>query len=199
MNKELEQAMALREEAKNLLKLVRDTNQESKERQASVRDLLDETREMHCQMLLGQRRVSLALTNLLPKATAESLALRNGNFITFIDTSSAAGDLVGLNGEIDNALRNRDIYDIVHAINVLAMANTDVVDVNTAFFSESRVFCVRFFTKNESKPLYTEEVNLECDNALQELLAIESQLTELIIEAREAAEARATEQAEVKA
>ncbi|MBJ6923085.1 hypothetical protein JG643_20320, partial [Vibrio cholerae] len=89
MNKELEQAMALREEAKNLLKLVRDTNQESKERQASVRDLLDETREMHCQMLLGQRRVSLALTNLLPKATAESLALRNGNLITFIDTSSA--------------------------------------------------------------------------------------------------------------
>ncbi|ELP3385490.1 hypothetical protein R1W35_000900 [Vibrio cholerae] len=206
MNKELEQAMALREEAKNLLKLVRDTNQESKERQASVRDLLDETREMHCQMLLGQRRVSLALTNLLPKATAESLALRNGNFITFIDTSSAAGDLVGLNGEIDNALRNRDIYDIVHAINVLAMANTDVLFIFTKFSAHVNAFEVyavspQLLLSGETpyKRLIDKTVYLHWDNALKRLLAIESQLTELIIEAREAAEAKATEQAEVKA
>ncbi|NOF48234.1 hypothetical protein [Vibrio cholerae] len=206
MNKELEQAMALREEAKNLLKLVRDTNQESKERQASVRDLLDETREMHCQMLLGQRRVSLALTNLLPKATAESLALRNGNFITFIDTSSAAGDLVGLNGEIDNALRNRDIYDIVHAINVLAMANTDVVFIFTQFSAHVQGFEVyaispqAYYSHDAPYPrLINKTVYLHWDNALERLLAIESQLTEMIIEAREAAEAKATEQAEVKA
>ncbi|ELJ8475352.1 hypothetical protein RUL07_001892 [Vibrio cholerae] len=206
MNKELEQAMALREEAKNLLKLVRDTNQESKERQASVRDLLDETREMHCQMLLGQRRVSLALTNLLPKATAESLALRNGNFITFIDTSSAAGDLVGLNGGIDNALRNRDIYDIVHAINVLAMANTDVVHVFTEFGPHINQFCVNVYGVHQDyisnpfiKPLMKELVFLADNEALEKILSIESQLTELIIEAREAAEAKATEQAEVKA
>ncbi|NOF88422.1 hypothetical protein [Vibrio cholerae] len=170
MNKELEQAMALREEA---------------------REMLAQSRVMHEVTLSNQRQVTLAVSTLLPRPMIVEIKVNQ--------QEGEAEKVANFAEDMAASMRIRDVYDIVHAINVLAMANADVVDVNTAFFSESRVFCVRFFTKNESKPLYTEEVNLGCDNALQELLAIESQLTELIIEAREAAEARATEKAEVKA
>ncbi|APF80456.1 hypothetical protein EFU61_04340 [Vibrio cholerae] len=181
MNKELEQAMALREEAREALALARQFNEESKNRQQESAGLLKKCR---------------SIIEMVNNPQYEAVYAK-GKCWGHVDLGPQ-GQLKIFN-KPNPAPMERDIYDIVHAINVLAMANTDVVDVNTAFFSERRVFCVRFFTKNESKPLYTEEVSLDCDNALQELLAIESQLTELIIEAREAAEAKATEQAEVKA
>lgn len=107
--------------------------------------------------------------------------------------------------EPDSALKNRDIYDIVHAINVLAMANTDVLFIFTNFSAHVNAFEVyavspQLFLSGETpcKRLIDKTVYLHWDNALERLLAIESQLTELIIEAREAAETKATEQAEVK-
>lgn len=103
-------------------------------------------------------------------------------------------------------MRSRDVYDIVHAINVLAMANTDVLFIFTNFSAHVNAFEVyavspQSFLSGETtyKRLIDKTVYLHWDNALERLLAIESQLTELIIEAREAAEAKATEQAEVKA
>ncbi|MGL4193215.1 MAG: hypothetical protein ACRCRU_11770 [Vibrio sp.] len=206
MNAELEQAKALREEAKELLQLVRDVNQESKERHASARDLLNETREMHCQMLLGQRRLSCTLSTLLPKDVAESIALEKGSFISVVDSGSAAEQLVDLNSKIEAAFKNRGIFDIVHAINVLAIANTDVLHIFTRFaghVNSVEVYALSAETiysdGYRQERLLSGEVRLDEDNSLESLLAIESQLTELIIEAREDAEAKAQEQAEVKA
>ncbi|EIO3967740.1 hypothetical protein LQK33_000501 [Vibrio vulnificus] len=100
----------------------------------------------------------------------------------------------------------RDIHDIVHAINVLAMANTDVLHVFVNFsghVNNLEVYAHRGDTEyKDDEPkvrLLGERVRLDKDNALERLLSIESQLTELIIEAREAAETKAPEQAEVKA
>nr|ELY5254421.1 hypothetical protein [Vibrio cholerae] len=110
--------------------------------------------------------------------------------------------------QIKSCLRpeHRDIHDIVHAINVLAMVNTDVLFIFTQFSAHVQGFEVyaispqAYYSHDAPYPrLINKTVYLHWDNALERLLAIESQLTELIIEAREAAEAKATEQAEVKA
>ncbi|HFG2175872.1 TPA: hypothetical protein ACGF8G_003278 [Vibrio cholerae] len=110
--------------------------------------------------------------------------------------------------QIKSCLRpeHRDIHDIVHAINVLAMANTDVLHIFTRFaghVNSVEVYALSAETiysdGHPQERLLSERVRLDEDNALESLLAIESQLTELIIEAREAAVNPATEQAEVKA
>ncbi|QIS00594.1 hypothetical protein [Vibrio diabolicus] len=93
---------------------------------------------------------------------------------------------------------HRDIHDIVHAINLLAMANTDVINVFADFSGHINCFRVDADPKStvyeEGVPrvrLMREYVYLDHDGALEKLLSIESQLTELIIEAREEAEAKA--------
>lgn len=112
----------------------------------------------------------------------EVLHMSNGSSITF------------LNNE------NRDIYDVIHAINVLAMSNTDVIKVFTRFDGNSNSLDVSAFdvstdwSDQESKKdrLLDETIYLNIEpNPLRKLLFIESQLTELVIEAREAAEAKA--------
>ena len=85
----------------------------------------------------------------------------------------------------------RDEHDIVHAINVLAMSNADVIDVTIDFMGNLNRFYVRVFNKTEYIPSYRGEVAMGSEDALKTLLSIESQLTELIIEAREEAEAKA--------
>lgn len=96
----------------------------------------------------------------------------------------------------------RDIHDIVHAINVLAMANTDVLHVFVSFFGHvskldiyANAASARYIWGEEDKPVFSQSVYLGKDDTLEKLLSIESQLTELIIEAREAAETKAPEQA----
>ncbi|ELO1828445.1 hypothetical protein QXB71_003701 [Vibrio cholerae] len=159
MNKELEQAMALREEAQEALALARQFNEESKNRQQESAGLLKKCRSI----------------------------------IEMVNNPNPAP-------------MERDIYDIVHAINVLAMANTDVVFIFTQFSAHVQGFEVyaispqAYYSHDAPYPrLINKTVYLHWDNALERLLAIESQLTELIIEAREAAVTPATEQAEVKA
>ncbi|MDW2117437.1 hypothetical protein R7R25_02295 [Vibrio sp. 2026] len=99
----------------------------------------------------------------------------------------------GLNSE-------REVFGIVNAINALAMANTDVVHVFTEFAPHINQFCVNVYGVSQDyisnpciKPLIQELVFLADNEALEKLLLIESQLTELIIEAREEAEANARE------
>ncbi|EJN6711923.1 hypothetical protein [Vibrio vulnificus] len=93
----------------------------------------------------------------------------------------------------------RDIHDIVHAINVLAMTNTDVLHVFVRFSGHVNELHVRACAIESeyigSRPEYffNESVYLEKEDALELLLLIESQLTELIIEAREAAETKTKE------
>lgn len=93
---------------------------------------------------------------------------------------------------------NRDVLDIVNAINALAIANTDVIHIFTSFSGHVEKINVRVnsadvcYQKEESySHLMTSDVWLNDADALEKLLSIESQLTELIIEAREEAEAKA--------
>ena len=91
---------------------------------------------------------------------------------------------------------DREVFDIVNAINALAMANTDVIHVFTGFSGHINTFNVtanRADTDYQSSrpisQLLNEHVRLNKKDALEQLLFIEGQLTELIIEAREEAEA----------
>ncbi len=177
MNKELEQAMALREEA---------------------REMLAQSRVMHEVTLSNQRQVTLAVSTLLPRPLIVDMT---------VDISEAEAEKLATFAEdMAASMRIRDVYDIVHAINVLAMANTDVVFIFTQFSAHVQGFEVyaispqAYYSHDAPYPrLINKTVYLHWDNALERLLAIESQLTELIIEAREAAVTPATEQAEVKA
>ncbi|EMK6958975.1 hypothetical protein V9J82_000195 [Vibrio cholerae] len=177
MNKELEQAMALREEA---------------------REMLAQSRVMHEVTLSNQRQVTLAVSTLLPRPMIVDMT---------VDISEAEAEKLATFAEdMAASMRIRDVYDIVHAINVLAMANTDVLHIFTNFSGHVNELEVQAMSAEtvykDGHPqvrLLSEQVWLGRDNALERLLAIESQLTELIIEAREAAVTPATEQAEVKA
>lgn len=111
-------------------------------------------------------------------------------------------ELVGCNNNPPDSVKSRDVHDIVHAINVLAMANTDVLHIFVNFSGHVNNLEVYAnsaeteYTDDQPKArLLSELVRLYKDNALEKLLSIESQLTELIIEAREAAETKAPEQA----
>ena len=92
---------------------------------------------------------------------------------------------------------DREVFDIVNAINALAMANTDVIHVFTDFSGHVDNFKVYAnpantdYQSNGYRKLLNEEVRLKDKDALEQLLFIEGQLTELIIEAREQAEAKA--------
>ncbi|EMA3786713.1 hypothetical protein U2U65_001273 [Vibrio cholerae] len=177
MNKELEQAMALREEA---------------------REMLAQSRVMHEVTLSNQRQVTLAVSTLLPRPLIVDMT---------VDISEAEAEKVANFAEdMAASMRIRDVYDIVHAINVLAMANTDVLHVFVSFLGHvskldiyANAATAKYIWGEEDKPVFRQSVYLGKDNALERLLAIESELTELIIEAREAAVTPATEQAEVKA
>ncbi|AMG01930.2 hypothetical protein [Vibrio mimicus] len=160
MNKELEQAMA------QLMAM----SEEAKAALGTARNDLKELAELKKQSseLLNE---CLQLAELGPKSKFKQIC------------------------EPDSALKNRDIYDIVHAINVLAMANTDVLHIFTHFSGHVNELEVQAMSAEtvykDGHPqvrLLSEQVWLGRDNALDRLLAIESQLTELIIEAREAAE-----------
>ncbi|HCG8740343.1 TPA: hypothetical protein NJ565_000280 [Vibrio parahaemolyticus] len=91
---------------------------------------------------------------------------------------------------------NREVLDIVNAINALAMANTDVLHVMVEFAGHVNALDVRVnhvatnYGDANRTALMNVCVYLDEEDALQKLLAAESQLTELIIEAREEAEAK---------
>ncbi|HGE5978343.1 hypothetical protein ACVTD8_16900 [Vibrio cholerae] len=166
MNKELEQAMALREEA---------------------REMLAQSRVMHEVTLSNQRQVTLAVSTLLPLPMIVEMKVNQ--------QEGEAEKVANFAEDMAASIRIRDVYDIVHAINVLAMANTDVLHIFTRFaghVNSVEVYALSAETiysdGHPQERLLSERVRLDEDNALESLLAIESQLTELIIEAREAEE-----------
>ncbi|EKF9436972.1 hypothetical protein [Vibrio cholerae] len=166
MNKELEQAMALREEA---------------------REMLAQSRVMHEVTLSNQRQVTLAVSTLLPRPMIVEMKVNQ--------QEGEAEKVANFAEDMAASMRIRDVYDIVHAINVLAMANTDVLHIFTRFaghVNSVEVYALSAETiYSDGYPqerLLSERVRLDEDNPLESLLAIESELTELIIEAREAAD-----------
>lgn len=90
---------------------------------------------------------------------------------------------------------NREVLDIVNAINALAISNQDVIEIHTGFVASVNWFEASVFAKgckyaDSDVSLFCSRVRLVEEDAGTQLLAIESEITELIIEAREAAEAK---------
>lgn len=177
----LEQANATMAEAREVLK----KSEENLEKSQSINEV----------MMVQNRRLGFALSSLLPKpylvgidlarSEQEQVMMSDGQILGFIES-----------------FEHRDVFDVIHAINVLAMANTDVLHVFVSFQGHVNSVEVRVNPANtdyqsyEPHPLMlNERVYLNRKEPLEKLLSIESQLTELIIEAREQAEAKA----EVKA
>ncbi|MFA0113555.1 hypothetical protein AB4407_07685 [Vibrio sp. 10N.261.46.E11] len=176
-----EQAIKLNQESKQF----RD---EALEALSESRELLNKTIRFNDQASANQRRIAFAVSSLLPKH------LRNDFNLNEADIENTAAVSRGNVEEI----QKREIFDIVHAINVLAMANADVIHVFTEFAPHINQFCVNvygvsqdFITNPSTKPLIQELVFLADNEALEKLLSVESQLTELIIEAREASVTKA--------
>ncbi|NNN99064.1 hypothetical protein FKQ62_06195 [Vibrio sp. B1-2] len=171
-------------EAREALKVAKESVAIAKELNEDTRDQLRQTREMHEMMLTNQRRVCMAFSSLLPQPIRIEF--------TAPLTSENIKDEAQ---QISKAIANRDIYDVIHAINVLALSNNDVIQVFTDLDCHSnsfRVWAVHISTdwsdeESKKERLLNEDVYLSIEpNPLKKLLFIESQLTELIIEAREA-------------
>ncbi|WP_063344693.1 hypothetical protein [Vibrio jasicida] len=125
----------------------------------------------------------------------DSLSKVNGGMFF----SNHPAEALALKQKLFNGLNTkREVLDIVNAINALAIANTDVIHVFTSFSGHVSKFSVHanaadtcYQEGHSYIRLISENVWLDDEDVLEKLLSIESQLTELIIEAREEAEAKA--------
>lgn len=171
---ELEQSKELRDEARELFKQSREN--------------LSKSIRFSDQALINQRRLVLAMSNLLP-----------GKYHVELSSELTEDEKVAtFASDMANNIKNREIFDIVHAINVLAMANTDVLHVFVCFLGHVNKLEVnandvtsKYQWGETDISVFRQSVYLHKEGALETLLSIESQLTELIIEAREKSEAKA--------
>ncbi|MFA0715724.1 hypothetical protein AB4622_06865 [Vibrio splendidus] len=123
----------------------------------------------------------------------ESLSkVRGGLFV-----SNQPAEVLALKQKLMSGLNaDREVFDIVHAINVLAMANADVIHIFTRYSAHVNRLSVdveplttNYYSCNgKREKLLMDDVRIDEEDALEQLLSIESKLTELIIEAREEAE-----------
>ncbi|MEZ8651704.1 hypothetical protein AB6D92_22375 [Vibrio splendidus] len=177
---EREQAIKLNQESKQF----RD---EALEALNESRELLNKTIRFNDQASANQRRIAFAVSSLLPERLRNDFNL---NEVDIEHTAAVSRDNV-------EEIQKREIFDIVHAINVLAMANADVIYIFTHFMGHVNTLEVsadhistNYQEESRREPkLLRERLKLSKEGALEKLLSIESQLTELIIEAREEAEA----------
>lgn len=176
---------------------------QAKELHAEAVEMLRQSRQMHDLTMSNQRSLVYALSCLVPKHMVTMTA-------TLSEQPENVAEQIADNARcVQEAIEKREAYDIVHAINVLAMANTDILNINTQFRGNSNLFIVRVRPLSVVSPegddyqpqpvVYRGEVSLidgfyvGCptgDCHVERLLKIESELTELIIESREAAEAK---------
>lgn len=169
--------------------------EQSKELRDEARELLEQSREnlsksirFSDQALINQRRLALAMSNLLP-----------GKYHVELSSELTEEEKVAtFASDMANNINNREVFDIVHAINVLAISNTDVLHVFISFLGHVNKLDVyaneataKYQWRESDIPVFSQSVYLDKEGALEKLLSIESQLTELIIEAREKAEAKA--------
>ncbi|MGF1764828.1 hypothetical protein [Aliivibrio kagoshimensis] len=173
-----------------------DINVEANEALTQARNVLNQSevnleksRVMNDLLLSQNRKLMQAFINLLPQENRFDLAVEG----------DALEQLEHDNEFMLEAMRQRDVYDIVHAINVLAMANTDVIHIATDFAAHINWFHVRvsptttdYLDKNRPEDrLLRECVDMGEEEALEKLLLIESKITELIIDARDEADKKA--------
>ena len=198
MNTELKQANEVLAEAREVLK----KSQENLNKSLKANDLA----------LVQHRKLAYALSCLVhPFNTMKPLSddeieqlqqsLKNipSLPLEFVpkETVFASGQMIGFVDSSYERLEQREVYDIVNAINVLAMANADVIHIFTRYQGHVDRFFISVekvetdYSNINRQYLFNDDVSLKDESSLEELLSIESQLTELIIEAREEAEAKA--------
>ncbi|MFW1315348.1 hypothetical protein ACEWBY_09200 [Vibrio parahaemolyticus] len=167
---------------------------QAKELHAEAAEMLRQSRQMHDLTMSNQRSLVYALSCLVPKHMVTMTATDS---FTLKLAENVAEQIADNARCVQEAIEKREAYDIVHAINVLAMANTDVLHVMVEFAGHVNALDVRVnhvatnYGDANRTALMDVYVHLDEEDALQKLLAVESQLTELIIEAREEAEAKA--------
>ncbi|WP_447075840.1 hypothetical protein [Vibrio alginolyticus] len=178
---ELEQAIKLNQESKQF----RD---EAREALSESRELLNKTIRFNDQANINQRRIALAVSSLLPKSLRNDFNLNEADIE---NTATVSRDNV-------EVIRKREMLDILHAINVLAVTNHDIIHIFVNYAAHMNCLAVFAFPPEHDyengdnrERDFDKTVWLNGPKALEQLLSIESQLTELIIEAREEAEAKA--------
>ncbi|PJC85325.1 hypothetical protein CSW98_15980 [Vibrio sp. HA2012] len=190
-NTVLEQANEVLAEARKVLK----KSEENLDKSIRASDLaLSKTRELaHALSCLSKPMMTLA-----PMSEEEEHQLKEK-----LKSVSSRYQPVLMNGCVHGYVespKERDVYDVIHAINVLALSNADVIQVFVDIDGNAKVVSVwavdistDWSDKEASKErLLSEMIYLRHEpNPLEKLILIESQLTDLIIEAREQAEAKA--------
>lgn len=198
---DLEQANAVLAEARAVLK----KSEENLQKSIKANDLaLVQHRELAYALscLVHPLHTMTPLSELEEEELKQKLMQIPTQPLTFVPNEPVfvRGRLCGFVDCGDKHVEHREVYDIVNAINVLAMANTDVLLVRTTFLPDQSELVVSVEAKFKWQTfgvglLKVEKaggkVSLRNESALEELLSIESKLTELIIEAREEAEAQA--------
>ncbi|MBY7943956.1 hypothetical protein LZS97_03745 [Vibrio fluvialis] len=168
---------------------------------------LEKTKVIHDSTLCQSREIAYALSCLsAPMLTVQPMSeAEEQELLDKMKDMSPRFQPVLINGLCHGVVESRveskekrDVYDVIHAINVLAMANTDVIHVFISFSGHVEKFSVHanapdtcYQKGNQHINLMDEYVWLDGKDTLEKLINIESQLTELIIEAREQAEAKA--------
>ncbi|MEZ8483074.1 hypothetical protein [Vibrio splendidus] len=158
--------------------------------------ILDELRSSLSEIkALAAKAVALnseSFTSEQEQELKESLSKsRGGSFVT-----PQPAEALALKQKLMSGLNaDREVFDIVHAINVLAMANADVIHIWAEYAPSINEFSAYVKSANtnykslaKSPRLMCEWVSLSDENALEKLLTIETKVTELVIEAREEAE-----------
>ncbi len=193
---DLEQANAVLAEARAVLK----KSEENLQKSIKANDLaLVQHRELAYALscLVHPLYTMTPLSELEEEELKQKLMQIPTQPLTFVanDPVFVNGRLCGFVDRSAEHVEHREVYDIVNAINVLAMANTDVISIYVFFSGEKNGFDVRAQHLNNLVPgesyLLNDFVILGSESALEELLSIESKLTELIIEAREQDEVKA--------
>ncbi len=196
---DLEQANAVLAEARAVLK----KSEENLQKSIKANDLaLVQHRELAYALscLVHPLYTMTPLSELEEEELKQKLMQIPTQPLTFVanDPVFVNGRLCGFVDRSAEHVEHREVYDIVNAINVLAIANTDIVHVFTEFSPHINQFCVNVYGVSQdyisnpcAKPLLQDLVFLADNEALEKLLSIESKLTELIIGAREEAEAKA--------
>ncbi len=197
---DLEQANAVLAEARAVLK----KSEENLQKSIKANDLaLVQHRELAYALscLVHPLHTMTPLSELEEEELKQKLMQIPTQPLTFVANAPVFvnGRLCGFVDRSAEHVEHREVYDIVNAINVLAMANTDVLLIRTTFLPDESELVVsveaKFRWQTRGVGLLKVEkaggkVSLRNESALEELLSIESKLTELIIEAREETEAK---------
>ncbi|MEZ9516569.1 hypothetical protein AB4240_17315 [Vibrio splendidus] len=147
-------------------------------------EFLKKARQLHDSTLSQQRKLAFALSSTLPK---------NVGTIGHADLPPEA--LTSKSRQLVDAIANRDLMDVINTIMNMAIVNKDIILTSVDYAASVDCVCVRASSlKPEEDGLaVNENIFLQSDNALTELLAIEDKLIDLVVEAREEAEAKKAE------